>query len=157
MSFYDIDMDNNRIRINDQVYLNRHSNELVFVANSKISTLSMEPIMVRLITVLASQPNRLVSRQQLISLVWDGNDGVGNKALTKNVYKIRKAFEQNGLENPIKTIPKKGYILKIKLNESKKLLNRNRLALIGLAILGILAVKILVPGIFHFIFHRMSH
>lgn len=64
------------------------------------------------LVVLAQNHGQLVTRQELIDLVWDGNSFVGEKTLTNAVWRIRQALDSDsGDEEIIKTTPKIGYQL----------------------------------------------
>lgn len=60
---------------------------------------------------LAQQYPALVSREQLIDAVWDGNSYVGEKALTNAIWQLRHQLQQLGAAELISTIRKKGYRL----------------------------------------------
>ncbi len=63
---------------------------------------------------LAQNNERLVTRQELIDAVWDGNQYVGEKALNNAIWKIRQALDSEGGDDGaaiVKTIPKTGYQL----------------------------------------------
>ncbi len=61
---------------------------------------------------LAQNHERLVTRQELIDAVWDGNSYVGEKALNNAIWRIRQVFDlgDEGTEL-VKTTPKTGYQL----------------------------------------------
>jgi DNA-binding winged helix-turn-helix (wHTH) protein len=63
------------------------------------------------LAVLVARHPALVSRDQLIELVWDGNIYVGEKALTHAIWQLRQLFEQLGMAEVISTVRKKGYRL----------------------------------------------
>ncbi len=60
---------------------------------------------------LAEQYPALVTREQLIDAVWDGNVYVGEKALTNAIWQLRQLFSQCGQPDLIMTVRKKGYRL----------------------------------------------
>lgn len=62
---------------------------------------------------LITQHPRLVTREELIEHVWDGNIYVGDKALTNAIWQLRSEFEQLGIENLIETVRKRGYRLSV--------------------------------------------
>ncbi|HUL92660.1 MAG TPA: winged helix-turn-helix domain-containing protein [Burkholderiales bacterium] len=66
----------------------------------------LEPKTVDLLVALASRPNQVVSREELLSQVWSGVV-VGDDVLTQGVIKLRKALG----DALIQTIPKRGYRL----------------------------------------------
>lgn len=59
---------------------------------------------------LAQNNERLVTRQELIDTVWDGNQYVGEKALNNAIWRIRQVLDTDGV-GIVKTIPKTGYQL----------------------------------------------
>lgn len=62
---------------------------------------------------LASQYPALVTREQLIEAVWDGNIYVGEKALTNTIWQLRQALLQFDQAELIATVRKKGYRLQV--------------------------------------------
>lgn len=62
---------------------------------------------------LASQYPALVTREQLINAVWDGNVYVGEKALTNTIWQLRQALTQFNQADLIATVRKKGYRLQL--------------------------------------------
>ena len=63
---------------------------------------------------LAQNHERLVTRQELIDVVWDGNGYVGEKALNNAIWRIRQVLSHDvdGAEF-VKTTPKTGYQLSV--------------------------------------------
>ena len=74
-------------------------------------TQRVEPKVMEVLTVLASRPGAVVSREELLSLVWPGVV-VGDEALTQSIIKLRRALGDNP-RSPvyIETISKRGYRL----------------------------------------------
>jgi DNA-binding winged helix-turn-helix (wHTH) protein len=62
--------------------------------------------------ILATRQHQVVSREELIDKIWNGNHYIGERALTHTICKLRRAFDTLG-ENKIRiiTIPKAGYCL----------------------------------------------
>lgn len=61
---------------------------------------------------LAKHANRLVSRDELIAEIWNGNELVGKKGLTNAVWQLRSELGKTDLDTGvILTVPKKGYQL----------------------------------------------
>jgi len=71
----------------------------------------LEPKAIEVLRQLAWRPGRVVSRDELLSLVWPGVV-VGDDALTQAIIKLRRALGDDA-QTPryIETIPKKGYRL----------------------------------------------
>jgi len=65
------------------------------------------------LTVLAQRYPALVSREELINSVWDGNVYVGEKALTNAIWQLRQLFIQLDAGDLISTVRKKGYRLTV--------------------------------------------
>lgn len=140
------------------VSLDTHSNELIFEREGYFNIVRIEPMMTKLLNVLLNARGETITREQLIIEVWEGNEGVGNKALTKNIYKLRKVLETNGFCGLIETLPKRGYRLnriRTKIPESKRSIKPWMIA--AALIVGTIVMKVMIPGIFHFLSHRMMH
>jgi len=62
--------------------------------------------------VLVQNEGQVVSREELIEIVWNGNYCTGPKALTHSICKLRKIFAILGDDDTqIVTVPKFGYSL----------------------------------------------
>jgi Tol biopolymer transport system component/DNA-binding winged helix-turn-helix (wHTH) protein len=61
---------------------------------------------------VARNHERLVTREELIDSIWDGNSYVGEKALNNAIWRIRRALnDKSGDFEIIRTVPKTGYQL----------------------------------------------
>ena len=75
-------------------------------------TISLQPKFIELLCYLAEQQPELLTRQQIIDHVWDGNNYVGEKALTNAIWHLRKALKELDSEQEfIETVRKSGYRL----------------------------------------------
>lgn len=145
------------IEINPGVQILEETNEILIHSGNQQKRIKIEPIMSSILLKIEASGG-FVTRKQLIEEIWHGNFPVGNKSLTKNVYKIRKTFEQNGLENPIDTIPKKGYRLVQNAGNHRPGKRAHIHALAMLVVFIVFAiVKIIYPGFLHMMFHRLLH
>lgn len=73
---------------------------------------TLQPKFVDLLVYLAKHYPRIVSRQELIDNVWDGNFYVGEKALTNAIWHLRNTFKTyDNNQEMIETIRKTGYRL----------------------------------------------
>lgn len=73
---------------------------------------SVEPKVMALLSILAEEPGRVWSREELINRIW-GQADVGDENLTRTVYLLRKALRTpHRLSDAIKTISKRGYQLR---------------------------------------------
>ncbi|MCG8464311.1 MAG: winged helix-turn-helix domain-containing protein [Xanthomonadales bacterium] len=86
----------------------------VSAVNGQESTLNWKNFSV--LMQLLDQQNKLVTREQLIEQVWEGNFLVGDKAISTAIWKLRKVLEGSSVS--IDTIPKKGYRLSVPLVET---------------------------------------
>jgi DNA-binding winged helix-turn-helix (wHTH) protein/TolB-like protein/Flp pilus assembly protein TadD len=74
-------------------------------------TQRIEPKVMEVLKVLASRPGGVVSREELLSLVWPGVV-VGDEALTQSIIKLRRALGDDPRSpSYIETISKRGYRL----------------------------------------------
>lgn len=73
--------------------------------------ISVEPKVMKLLAVLAAQPQTVFSREELITAVW-GVDFGGDERLSRAISLLRKALgEKKGQRRYIETISRKGYRL----------------------------------------------
>lgn len=71
----------------------------------------IEPKAMEVLIMLAAHPDRVVSREDLLTTVWPGVV-VGDEALTQSIIKLRRALGDNPRSpSYIETIPKRGYRL----------------------------------------------
>ncbi len=78
-----------------------------FVRNGK--TITVQPQVLELLIFLATNPDRVVSKDELIDAVWDGR-AISDSALNARINAARKAVGDNGdKQNIIKTVPRRGY------------------------------------------------
>ena len=76
----------------------------------------LEPKVMEVLTVLASHPGRIVSRDEILDAVWP-NVVVTEHTLTRCIYQLRNEFGKIGTGpnqptfDPIETLPKRGYRL----------------------------------------------
>ncbi|WP_179957442.1 winged helix-turn-helix domain-containing protein [Exilibacterium tricleocarpae] len=75
---------------------------------------TLQPKFVEVISYLAEHYPRVIPRQELIDTIWNGNDSVGEKALTNAVWHLRQHLKSPDAEKEIiETIRKVGYRLVI--------------------------------------------
>ncbi|MBX2873832.1 MAG: winged helix-turn-helix domain-containing protein [Saprospiraceae bacterium] len=65
--------------------------------------------------LLLLHQGQLVPRQTFVDEVWEGNVWVGEKALTRNISRLRSLLRAHQIDDCclIKTLPKKGYSLMV--------------------------------------------
>ena len=60
---------------------------------------------------LLTHPNKIVSRDELMTNLWNNNEFLNDNALTVNMSRLRAKLKELGYENAIDTRKKMGYIL----------------------------------------------
>ena len=63
---------------------------------------------------LIKTPNKLVSRDMLIDDIWKGNRYTGEQGITHSICHLRRILKKHNIPATIITLPKKGYILRVK-------------------------------------------
>ncbi|AEE25352.1 transcriptional regulator domain-containing protein (plasmid) [Glaciecola sp. 4H-3-7+YE-5] len=84
----------------------------------------LQPKFIHVLAYLAAQFPRLVTREELIEEVWDGNFPVGEKALTNAIWNLRNEFKQFDNIN-LETVRRKGYRLLTKPEYIQPLIDSN--------------------------------
>ena len=88
-----------------------HVVPLTLTLSQGMASLQIQQKPMEVLCYLASQYPALVTREQLIDAVWDGNVYVGEKALTNTIWQLRQALTPFGQADLIATVRKKGYRL----------------------------------------------
>lgn len=61
--------------------------------------------------MLLNNRNRIVSRDELMTDLWDNNEFVNDNALTVNISRLRGKLTEIGYKDAIETRKKQGYCL----------------------------------------------
>ncbi|MEM9571554.1 MAG: winged helix-turn-helix domain-containing protein [Pseudomonadota bacterium] len=70
-----------------------------------------------LLAAFAERPGEVWLREDLLDRLWP-DDEIGDESLTRAVYQLRRALrEEHGIDNLIKTVPKRGYRLEISASD----------------------------------------
>lgn len=85
-----------------------HRNALLHKQHGEIV---VRPKVMHVLQVLLAKQGGLVTREQLVDEVWDGNQYVGERGVNDAIWQLRKTLDQDELAPYIETIPKKGYRL----------------------------------------------
>ena len=80
--------------------ISRNGQELVLTKNEMIIS-----------QMLLNNRNRIVSRDELMTDLWDNNEFVNDNALTVNISRLRGKLTEIGYEDAIETRKKQGYCL----------------------------------------------
>ncbi|NBW12433.1 MAG: tetratricopeptide repeat protein [Caulobacteraceae bacterium] len=96
---------------------------------------TLEPKVMDLLFLLASRPGHVFSREVLTAALWPDTT-VGEDALSRCVFKLRKALEEAEGGGRIETIPKRGYRLVVAVSGTAVDRRRgpSRKALVGVAV-----------------------
>lgn len=62
-------------------------------------------------TYLLNNRLRIVSRDELMTDLWNNNEYINDNALTVNISRLRAKLKEIGLDNAIETRKGQGYIL----------------------------------------------
>lgn len=87
--------------------LNPARSELV--KNGVVAELTKNEL--KIMSLLLQNKNAIVSREKLMSALWESGDFVDDNTLAVNVNRLRKKLAALGLENAIKTCRAQGYML----------------------------------------------
>lgn len=92
-----------------------HRNKCIMEHAEKEVTLT--PTEMRLLELLMSKAETVVSRDELLETLWDDVDFVDDNTLSVNVARVRKKLEQLGITNAISTVRGLGYRLTATRNQ----------------------------------------
>ena len=81
----------------------------VFIVDGEETELSKNEM--KILGYLLENKGRIVSRDELISYLWDNEEFVDDNTLTVNINRVRKKLENQGLVDIIKTKRGQGYII----------------------------------------------
>ena len=62
--------------------------------------------------VLLAKAGQIVSRDELMTALWDSEEYVNDNALTVNISRLRTKLSELGLPDAIETRKKQGYVLR---------------------------------------------
>jgi DNA-binding response OmpR family regulator len=65
----------------------------------------------RVLEILASQPGRIVPRDELLSVAWGGVNSSASESLDVIMSRIRRKLDRDGTSHPIRTVRGEGYVL----------------------------------------------
>lgn len=88
--------------------LNLGSGDLSFQGRS----VSLTRNELKILNLLFSQAGNMVSREDIMQILWENDDFVDDNTLTVNVNRLRRKLEEIGLGNMILTKKGRGYMIK---------------------------------------------
>lgn len=65
----------------------------------------------RILTFLMRHKNEIVTREELMSYLWDSEEFIDDNTLTVNINRVRRKLEDHGIRDFIKTKRGQGYLL----------------------------------------------
>ncbi|MBL4661405.1 MAG: winged helix-turn-helix domain-containing protein [Alcanivoracaceae bacterium] len=97
-----------RWRIKDFIFCEQQQT-LTSIEDGQTQTQQLEPMVVELLAYFCRNPDQIISRYQLIEVVWLGRM-ITDNAVNKVITKLRKSFNDDAKKPQfIATFPKKGY------------------------------------------------
>lgn len=90
-----------------ELVLNRET----LVVTWRNKRLPLYPQQVHLLEFLMLNPNRPVTRVELLNNVWRTHIAIDHRTIDRNIKRIRDAFKSKAKQGPIRTIPRVGYML----------------------------------------------
>ncbi len=75
--------------------------------------IKLGPTEFRLLSTLIEKPGRVWSREQLLDRVWGRDKDVDLRTVDVHIGRLRKALDQDGKPDPIRTVRGTGYALDI--------------------------------------------
>lgn len=105
-----------RMLIQDGLSLYPERLELRF--KDKVTTLTKKET--DIIESLLERYPRVAGRQDLLAKLWDDQAYVDENTLNVNITRVRKKFQELGIEDPVETVRGAGYRLKVTWKEGKE-------------------------------------
>lgn len=129
------------INLSKHIEIHPAINTIIVKNSNKNMVLKIENQIMKIFLLLLNKEGQLVTKEEFIDLIWEGNSHVGEQALTKNIFKLRKLFKEIGIAGDIEieTIPKRGYRL-IKKSQKRYRFNTKQIIYSGGFIAAILIV-----------------
>lgn len=100
--------------INNRFLINPALNQVQDIAREV--KIRIEPRIMQVLTILAANSGKIVTREELIKEIWNDYGGA-DEGLTQAISFLRKVVDDHSREI-IRTIPKKGYLLQASVTQS---------------------------------------
>lgn len=81
--------------------------------------ISVTPNESKLLELLMTHENNIVTREVLLERLWEGDAFVDSNTLAVNINRLRKKLEETSLDGKIQTVKNKGYLLEKYQDEEK--------------------------------------
>lgn len=100
------------VRFQDQL---KYHNLTINLKRGTIENKDQEIILTKnemiIFSYLLENKNRIISRDELMTSLWNNNEYINDNALTVNISRLRNKLKEAGIENAIETRKGLGYIL----------------------------------------------
>ncbi len=100
------------VRFQDQL---KYHNLTINLKRGTIENKDQEIILTKnemiIFSYLLENKNRIISRDELMTSLWNSNEYINDNALTVNISRLRNKLKEAGIENAIETRKGLGYIL----------------------------------------------
>ncbi|WGD51015.1 winged helix-turn-helix domain-containing protein [Bradyrhizobium sp. CB1650] len=73
--------------------------------------IKVRPLEFRLLQHFLEHPEQVFSRTELLSIIWGQNLHVGSRSVDLQISRLRKALNEGGQRNYIRTVHSRGYSL----------------------------------------------
>ena len=103
---YNYSVSNNVMRYGDLIF----DMEKGIIKNNE-NTIELTKNEIKILTTLLKNKNKVVSRENIMMILWDSDEFVTDNALTVNINRLRGKIKDLGIEDCIKTKKGIGYII----------------------------------------------
>ncbi|MEM7087278.1 MAG: winged helix-turn-helix domain-containing protein [Bacteroidota bacterium] len=130
------------IKLSKHIEIHPSLNRIIIKKSEGKQTINVENQLMKLLVLLVHNQGQLVTKEEFVDKIWEGNHHVAEQALTKNIFKLRKLLQKLEVQGSmeIETIPKKGYRL-IRSNTKSSFSVKRKPWVIG-SIIGLIAIII---------------
>jgi DNA-binding response OmpR family regulator len=99
---------NNKVNFEENFPINLDAKSFKVTFNQKVAELSKNEF--KLMKKLLDNKNTVISREELLSELWDDSSFVDDNTLTVNITRVKNKLSELGIDNVIKTKRGAGYI-----------------------------------------------
>jgi DNA-binding response OmpR family regulator len=102
-------------------------NKETLIVTWRNKKLPLYPLQVHLLEFLMQNPNRPITRVELLNNVWTADANIENATIDRNVKRIRDAFKREAKGDPIRTVRRVGYVFNDQFEQLPSLSERSRI------------------------------
>ena len=78
---------------------------------TETETVVLSPNETRILAVLMQKQGEIVPREEIIQTLWNSDEFIDNNTLSVNMTRIRKKLQSIGIEEKIRTVKNRGYLV----------------------------------------------